>query len=95
MLSVLTNEHDMEAAMGSAMRSIETYDLERPSFLGLRLRLNAVLHWFGGATQQRADVCWPDGLNDHYLRDAGMEHGSRHEISESALHQLRIGPRGS
>lgn len=91
MLPMLTSEHELETAMGSATRSIETYDLERPSFLGLRRRLDALRHWFGG--QQRADVCWPDGLNDHYLRDAGMEHGSRHEISESTLQQLRIGPR--
>jgi hypothetical protein len=93
MLSMLTSEHDVEADMGSAMRSIETYDLERPSFLGLRLRLNALLRWFGVGRRQRADACWPDGLNDQYLRDAGLEHGARHEISGSALHQLRIGPR--
>ena len=79
--------------MGNLTRSIETCDLERPAFISLRLRLNVLLRWFRSAARQRADVSWPDGLNDHYLRDAGMEQGSRHEISESALHQLGIGPR--
>lgn len=81
--------------MASVTRSVGTYDLKRPSFVGLRLRLIALLHGLRDAALPRADACWPDEHNDHYLQDAGMDCGARHEISDSALHQLRIGPRGS
>ena len=94
MFSLLTSEHDVEMAMVSVTRSVGTYDVKRPSFIGLRLHLNALLHEIRSAARPRTNAYWPDDLNDHYLQDAGMDCGVRHEISDSALHQLRIGPRG-
>ena len=94
MFSRLTSEHDVEMAMASVTRSFRTHDVKRPSFVGLRVHLTALLHGLRSAARPRANACWPDDLNDHYLQDAGMDCGARHEISNSALHQLRIGPRG-
>jgi hypothetical protein len=94
MFSTLISEHDVEMAMASVTRSFRTHDVQRPSFVGLRLRLSGLLHGLRRAARPRANACWPDDLNDHYLQDAGMDCGARHEISDSALHQLRIGPRG-
>jgi len=81
--------------MASVTRFVGTCDVKRPFFVGLRLRLTTLLHGLRRAAQLRASTCWTDELNDHYLHDAGMDCGARHEISISALHQLRIGPRGS
>jgi hypothetical protein len=94
MLPMLTSEHDLEMAMVSVTRSFRTYDVKRPSFVGLRLRLSGLLHGLRRAARPRANACWPDDLNDHYLQDAGMKCGLRHEIADAALLQLRIGPRG-
>jgi len=77
---------------GVAMSTV-TQVSERPSFSGLRVALQAAFHWLGGATREWVPAGWPDELNDHYLRDAGLEHGSDNVLSEQTVQALRIGSR--
>ena len=79
--------------MSSVARFYDTCDVKRPSSAGFRLGLNSLIHWFTGAAHEPADACQLDGLNDHYLRDAGIESGPSSGISEQTMCHLRIGPR--
>lgn len=81
--------------MSGATQVSETYEGEQPVFTGLRSALCAVFRWIKGATKEPAPATWPDELNDHYLRDAGLEHGSSGTLSDAAVYALRVGPRVS
>ena len=78
--------------MNNATQFSDTFGTEQPVFTGFWSSLCALFRRTKAAGRDQA-AGWPDELNDHYLRDAGLEHGNRNRLSEPTIHALRIGPR--
>lgn len=78
----------------SATQFTETHEGSRPAFGSFWSGLRAIVRRTKGTAQEPAPAGWPDELNDHYLRDAGLEHGSRGvERTLYTLYALHMGPR--
>jgi hypothetical protein len=76
--------------MNSAMQFSETLESEQPVFISFWSGLCA---FFRRSKSADTAAGWPDELNAHYLRDAGLEHGAESTLSEPTVYALRVGPR--
>lgn len=82
--------------MGSTTQSTVTYEGSLPAFTGFWSGLRAMFRRAKDTAREQEPAGWPDELNDHYFRDAGLEHGRRDVLSEQTLYTLyalHMGPR--
>ena len=84
-----------EVVMTIALQRLRTPETKLLGSSAFRAGLASLSRWFADRWHRHGSGSSLDCINDHYLRDMGLESGEKCDLSESTVRSLHIGPRAS